>query len=59
MSDETVLRMEPLLQMYATVKIFAADGSVHVTHSGAECGQGIDTKVVQVLLIGQHVVDGE
>lgn len=32
----------------ALVSIFNADGSVTVVHAGVECGQGINTKVLQV-----------
>jgi xanthine dehydrogenase/oxidase len=33
----------------ARISIYADDGTVHVAHSGAEIGQGIDTKVVQCI----------
>ncbi|GMI40745.1 hypothetical protein TeGR_g8829, partial [Tetraparma gracilis] len=31
----------------ANITIYADDGTVHISHSGAEIGQGIDTKVAQ------------
>lgn len=34
--------------IYGYVAIYNYDGSVAVTHSGVECGQGINTKVAQV-----------
>jgi len=32
-----------------SISIYSEDGTIHVSHSGAEIGQGIDTKVVQCI----------
>ncbi len=36
----------------SSVRIFGADGSVHVQHGGCEIGQGIHTKVAQAVALG-------
>ena len=35
--------------MSSSVRIFGADGTVHVVHGGCELGQGINTKVAQAV----------
>ncbi|XP_069693941.1 uncharacterized protein [Periplaneta americana] len=41
--------IEYLFNYQALVSIYAVDGSVAVSHGGIECGQGINTKVAQVV----------
>ncbi len=41
---------QPYFGLYpALVAIYSEDGTVAVTHGGVECGQGINTKVAQVV----------
>lgn len=41
---------QPIFGLYpAFVAIYSDDGTVAVTHGGVECGQGINTKVAQVV----------
>ena len=39
----------PFFPYYCTVGIFGLDGSIAVTHGGQEMGQGINTKVAQIV----------
>lgn len=37
-------------QFHALVSIYARDGTVSVTHGGIESGQGINTKVSNIII---------
>lgn len=54
----SLVPMKFLLEFYGTLQIYIAvyhrDGAVAVSHGGIECGQGINTKIAQVIA---HTLD--